>query len=314
MKRLLCLLLALGCLAALPGCRSHEERQEMRRQLDYASGKAAYEPAGTALEDGTTLEEQVFYDGSGITCTILGIYEDEDSYYLPYSIRNDSKGEADVTLRSVTLNGWNMDLGDSWAEVISGGMEYGEYQLHKDSLPSLVELGAVSSIQLWGSVYCDTTAGASQYQDFNAALFTSNPPTAGEDALPGQSVYEDGNLSITYLGLTETSWNYQLCFVVENKSDETLYFNQYYDAEEDAPCPETVNGLPAEDFSYLYSLSLAPGTKGVLIQELECDVLEEELGIRRANELTSVSFPLSVEPEDRRSYDIALELALDRTE
>ena len=59
----LCLLLALACLTALPGCRDHEERQEMRRQLDYANGYAqptSYEDC--ALNDGTVLEEQVLYD------------------------------------------------------------------------------------------------------------------------------------------------------------------------------------------------------------------------------------------------------------
>lgn len=313
MKRLLCFLLALGCLAALPGCRSHEERQELRRQLDYASGKTTYQLKGTALEDGTTLEEQVFYEGNGITCTMLGIYEDEEYYYLPYSIRNDGEGTADVALRQVALNGWSISLGNSWTEVISGGMDYGEYQLFKDSLPTLAELGPVSSIQLWGTVYFERRDGDS-YQDMAVSLSTSNSASLEEGVLPGQLIYEDDYLAITYLGLTETSWNYQLCFAAENKTGGMLYLSPFYEDEEDVPCLETVNGQLTEDLSYMYSLSLAPGTKGVLTQELECDMLEEAVGIRRANEITSFSFPLCVEPEDRRSYGIALELDLSQTE
>lgn len=309
MKRLLCLLLAVGCLFALAGCRSREERQEMRRQLDYASGKLTYTPEGDRLDDGTTLEQQVFYEDHGITCTLLGIYEEEDYYCLPYSVRNDSRGEADVSLDAVTLNGWNVSLGNSWVTVVSKGMDYGVYQLYKEDLPSGAVLGSLSTLQLFGTVYCDEGSDGSIYEDFTAQVSTSNPPSDSATELPGQLIYEDDRINVTYLGLEENSWAYEFYFAVENKTSGYLYLSQYYE-QEDAPCEAAINGSPLGDMWYLYSANLAPGTKGVLTMEVYYDDLDAMLGIQRADEITQITIPCQVDPEELRSYAISLELDL----
>lgn len=308
MKRLFCLFLALGCLVALSGCRSGEERQELRRQLDYASGRATYEPEGDALDDGTTLEEQVFYEDYGITCTLLGIYEEADYYCFPYSVRNDSRWEADVTLDSVTLNGWNVGLSNGWTTVVSKGMDYGVYQLYKEDLPAQIELGSIADIQLFGSVYCREESGADVYEDFTAQVSTSNPKPDTLSQLPGQLIYEDDRIKVTYLGLVESSWTYEFQFAVENKTSGLLYLGQCY--EEEAPCEASLNGVPLGDMWYLYSANLAPGTKGVLTMEVYYDDLDAVLGVQRADEITDITFPCQVEPEELRSYAIALELDL----
>lgn len=305
MKRLLCLALALGCLFTLSGCRSREERQEIRRQLDYANGKTSYELEGEALDDGTTLEQQVFYAQHGITCTLLGIYEDSDSYYLPYSIRNESKGAVDLSLDALILNGWSGDAGNTWLSVIEGGMDYGVYQVYKDSLPEPSMLGPLATVQLSGIIYGEED---DFYEDLTATLSTSNPQAAAQQ-LPGEVIYQDDLVTITYLGLVETNWEYEFRFTVENTSSGRLYLDSYF-YDEDVPCAKTVNGTDIGDLGYLYSAYLAPGTRDLLTLELYYDDLDGILGIQRAEEITSLTFPCRVEPDELRPYGIALELDL----
>lgn len=305
MKRLLCLVLALGCLFTLSGCRSREERQEIRRQLDYASGKTSYELEGDALDDGTTLDQQVFYSDHGITCTLLGIYEDSECYYLPYSVRNESSGAVDLSLDALILNGWSSDMGNTWLSVIEGGMDYGVYHVYKDSLPQSSMLGPLADIQLSGVIYGEED---DFYEELSATLTTSNPQAAAQQ-LPGEVIYQDDLVTITYLGLVETSWEYEFRFAVENTSSGRLYLDSYF-YDEDVPCAKTVNGTDIGDLGYLYSAYLSPGTRDLLTLELYYDDLEQRLNIQRASEITSLTFPCRVEPEELRAYGITLELDL----
>ena len=88
MKRMLALLLALACAFSLTGCHSREELQAMRRQLDYANGVKDFDlPHPLATGSGVTLDEQEIYSDSNLTVTALGIYEEEDFYCLPLTLR-----------------------------------------------------------------------------------------------------------------------------------------------------------------------------------------------------------------------------------
>lgn len=307
MKRLLCLCLALGCLFALSGCRTREERQEIRRQLDYATGKTTFTPEGDALEDGTTLEEQVFYDDHQITCTLLAIYEDEDYYYLPYSIRNDGNKSVDVSVHSVTFNGWNSNLGNSWITVTGGGMDYGVYEVYKDSLPEADLLRPIATIQLEGSLYGNGSYDL--YENWSATLTTSNSIPEGQ-SLPGQVIYQDDLVTITFVDLVETSWEYEFRYAVENTSSGEISLDSYWSGDEDAPSQPMVNGQEIGDIFYFFNSYLAPGSKELINATVYFDDLEAVTNIRQASEITSCSFPCRVAPENLREYWVTLEADL----
>ncbi|MBQ8935386.1 MAG: hypothetical protein IJ049_03165, partial [Oscillospiraceae bacterium] len=146
MKRTLALLLALACVFSLTGCRTREERQTMRRQLDYANGTLEPDlPDHLETEDGTTLDEQVIYDKKGVTITALGIYEDTNYYYIPFSFRNNSKEDLSWFVDAITVNGW---ISFGWLEdaeqVVHGGLDYNTLRIDRDSLSAVLRPGRIT--------------------------------------------------------------------------------------------------------------------------------------------------------------------------
>lgn len=318
MKRLICLLLALGCLAALPGCRSHEERQEMRRQLDYASGRtepASYEDS-LSLNDGAVLPEQVLYEKNGVTITAMGIYEDEYSYCIPIRVRNE-RGMGTLycytASDSVTVDGWATDE-DFWIDVIDGGMDDQIWHLGKSSLRYL-EDGTIHQIE--GCLSCDV--GEDSFS-VPVSLSLGNG-TADLTQVPGTPVAEAGDCDLRYLERIRQDYYVTYLFCLVNNSSDDIQVNMGEDGL-------TVNGdMVLTDF-YGPSRSVPAGAKALYEITLYGDDLwefsmydgdqeelyDEELedaGQKRLDEIVSLDFILEAASERRGLTQIPVDLRLE---
>ncbi|MGM9537829.1 MAG: hypothetical protein ACI3VN_05810 [Candidatus Onthomonas sp.] len=301
MKRLICLLLALGCLAALPGCRDHEERQEMRRQLDYANGYAQPETyADCALNDGTVLEEQVLCEKKGVTLTAMGIYEEEYCYCVPIRIRNDSgKRFYCFAYDAMTVDGWAV-YGDFWLEVVSGGMDDGILQLSKDGLRYL---DGQSIHEISGTVYGYFDEGDDAIQEsFTIKLGEEAEETAG---IPGTVVAEKNGVSLWYLETIRQDYFVTYLFCVETTSEAAVFLDF---GDEGI----VVNGDTQEPCFYNQSVQVPAGAKALYEVTLYDSDLEE-LCLDSFDDIVSLEFTLELDFDQHGIQTMPVRLSLEET-
>lgn len=280
MKKLLTLLLALGMLAALTGCRSSAERQAARRQLDLANGRTQFSDESYALDDGTTLEQTVVWDQNGVTVTVLGIYETEDSYYLPLRVENSAEEDIELYSEWAAVNGWTVSEYMSLS-LVSGGADEPIMEIYKYTLDGL---DITSVWQVEARLWCYSNEGDFESFSIPFTLPTSAQAPEEADTLPGQSVYTDSVISVSYLDQSSTSWSFDLYFAVENLTSGELSVSLLENAV-------LLNGDESRSVTCWGSYSNLPaGGKGVLSLELDRDEVEG-MGLTLA-ELTSLSFDL----------------------
>lgn len=301
MKRLLCLLLALACLTALPGCRDHEERQEMRRQLDYANGHTqpkTYEDC--ALNDGTILEEQVLCEKNGITLTAMGIYEEEDFYCIPIRVRNDSGKSFDCFVYGImTVDGWAV-YGDFWLEVVAGGMDDEILRLDKDDLRYLDEQNIH---EISGTVYGYFDEGDDAIQEsFTITLGDKAEETAG---IPGTVVAEKNGVSFWYLETIRQDYFVTYLFCVENTSGAAVFLDF---GDEGV----VVNGDTQEPCFYNQSVQVPAGAKALYEVTLYDSDLEE-LGLDSFDDIVSLEFTLELDFDQHGIQTMPVRLSLEET-
>lgn len=230
MRRLLCGLLAVSMLLALCGCRSRAERQALRAQLDYANGYT--EPARTdwAMDDGTTLEEQVLLEQEdGLTVTAVGLYEDEYDVNLVLRVRNDGREDVRVSCESLTVNGWSL-YGYLSGMVYAGGMadlelEISRSDLYRAGIDAVWEIGF--ALDIYDEDY--NTLAAPE-----AVLTTSNPPQESEP--DGTLCYEDESLAVYLRDVVADEWSVEVYLAAENRGTQELTIESEYaalDGDED---------------------------------------------------------------------------------
>lgn len=301
MKRLLCLLLALACLTALPGCRDHEERQEMRRQLDYANGytqPTSYEDC--ALDDGTALEEQVLYEKEGLTLTAMGIYEEEDFYCIPIRVRNDSEENFQCFgYDAMTVDGWAV-YGDFWLDVVAGGMDDEILRLSKSDLRYL---DGQSIHEISGTLYGYFDGGDDAIQEsFTITLGDKTEETAG---IPGTVVTEKDGISLWYLEAVRYDYCVTYLFCAENAGEASAFLDM---SEEGL----IVNGNGEQPREGSWMVEVPAGTKA-LYEVTLYDYDLEELGLDSFDDITSLEFTLELDFDQHGIQTMPVQLSLEKT-
>ena len=225
MKRMLALLLALACAFSLTGCHSREELQAMRRQLDYANGVKDFDlPHPLATRSGVTLDEQEIYSDSNLTVTALGIYEEEDFYCLPLTLRNTSSYQIGwYNGMDFQVNGWQTY---AWADVdsrsvISGGMDLITFQIDKDGLSQVVTPGELKGALLY---YVDDD---SSYVGRTVPIELTTSAGAGENKPfdVQELVWSEDGLSLYLTGMRSSSYDLVFSFYLDNQSGDGCYFD-----------------------------------------------------------------------------------------
>lgn len=299
MKRLLALLLALLCLASLTGCRTREERQEMRRQLDYASGKTPIAERDYCLDDGTVLAEQVVYEKNGVTITALGIYENDYAYCIPLRVRNESGSDIYCGMTGgCSVDRWAAD-GYFYLNVVSGGMADEELTLYKDGLRYL---DGMTLHEITGTLYYYSE---DDYEDITIPLtFDLGNGGIAEEDTPGTVLAEGDGFTFRYLECVQESWSVQYLFCLENTGDRTI--------EVEIENNEvTVNGREEESLWFYDFVQVPAGTLALGTLELGSYELES-LNIYHVEEIERLNFTLSLSYYDSWSEQtVPVELRLD---
>lgn len=301
MKRLLCLLLALACLTALPGCRDHEERQEMRRQLDYANGytqPTSYEDC--ALNDGTALEEQVLYEKEGLTLTAMGIYEEEDFYCVPIRVRNDSEENFQCFgYDAMSVDGWAVYV-DFWLDVVAGGMDDEILRLSKSDLRYLE---GQTIHQIAGSIsgYLDGESGEITVP-FSLSLGDGSADSA---EIPGTLTAERGDCSLWYLEAVRYDYCVTYLFCAENTGEASAFLDM---SEEGL----IVNGNGEQPREGSWMVEVPAGTKA-LYEVTLYDYDLEELGLDSFDDITSLEFTLELDFDQHGIQTMPVQLSLEKT-
>ena len=286
MKRMLALLLALACAFSLTGCHSREELQAMRRQLDYASGVTDFDlPSPLATESGITLDEQEVYSDSNLTVTALGIYEEEDFYCLPLTLRNTSSYTIGwYNGMDFWVNGWQTY---AWIDVdsrsvISGGVDVITLRIDKDSLSQVVAPGELKGALQY---FVDDDRN---YVGHSIPIALTTSAGAGEDKpfdlqVP---VWSADGLSLYLTGMRSSSYELVFSFYLENQSEDGYFF----EVDEDSI---SLNGSEESLLSGWGYASLSESGKKSFDLRLDWDELEA-LGIDRSTPLRTLSFTATV--------------------
>ena len=286
MKRMLALLLALACAFSLTGCHSREELQAMRRQLDYANGVKDFDlPHPLATRSGVTLDEQEIYSDSNLTVTALGIYEEEDFYCLPLTLRNTSSYQIGwYNGMDFQVNGWQTY---AWADVdsrsvISGGVDVITLRIDKDSLSQVVAPGELKGALQY---FVDDDRN---YVGHSIPIALTTSAGAGEDKpfdlqVP---VWSADGLSLYLTDMRSSSYELVFSFYLDNQSGDGCYF----DVNEDSI---SLNGSEESLLSGWGYASLSEAGKKSFDLCLDWDELEA-LGIDRSTPLRTLSFTATV--------------------
>ena len=286
MKRMLALLLALACAFSLTGCHSREELQAMRRQLDYANGVKDFDlPHPLATRSGVTLDEQEIYSDSNLTVTALGIYEEEDFYCLPLTLRNTSSYQIGwYNGMDFQVNGWQTY---AWADVdsrsvISGGVDVITLRIDKDSLSQVVAPGELKGALQY---FVDDDRN---YVGHSIPIALTTSAGAGEDKpfdlqVP---VWSADGLSLYLTDMRSSSYELVFSFYLDNQSGDGCYF----DVNEDSI---SLNGSGEDELVSWGYASLSGAGKKSFDLRLDWDELEA-LGIDRSTPLRTLSFTATV--------------------
>ena len=286
MKRTLALLLALACAFSLTGCHSREELQAMRRQLDYASGVKDFDlPSPLATESGITLDEQEVYSDSNLTVTALGIYEEEDFYCLPLTLRNTSSYTIGwYNGMDFWVNGWQTY---AWIDVdsrsvISGGVDVITFRIDKDNLSQVVAPGELRGALQY---FVDDDRN---YVGHSIPIALTTSAGAGEDKpfdlqVP---VWSADGLSLYLTGMRSSSYELVFSFYLENQSEDGYFF----EVDEDSI---SLNGSGEDELVSWGYASLSGAGKKSFDLRLDWDELEA-LGIDRSTPLRTLSFTATV--------------------
>ena len=286
MKRMLALLLALACAFSLTGCHSREELQAMRRQLDYANGVKDFDlPHPLATRSGVTLDEQEIYSDSNLTVTALGIYEEEDFYCLPLTLRNTSSYTIGwYNGMDFWVNGWQTY---AWIDVdsrsvISGGVDVITFRIDKDNLSQVVAPGELRGALQY---FVDDDRN---YVGHSIPIALTTSAGAGEDKpfdlqVP---VWSADGLSLYLTGMRSSSYELVFSFYLENQSEDGYFF----EVDEDSI---SLNGSEESLLSGWGYASLSESGKKSFDLRLDWDELEA-LGIDRSTPLRTLSFTATV--------------------
>ena len=286
MKRTLALLLALACAFSLTGCHSREELQAMRRQLDYANGVKDFDlPHPLATGSGVTLDEQEIYSDSNLTVTALGIYEEEDFYCLPLTLRNTSSYQIGwYNGMDFQVNGWQTY---AWADVdsrsvISGGVDVITLRIDKDSLSQVVAPGELKGALQY---FVDDDRN---YVGHSIPIALTTSAGAGEDKPfdVQELVWSEDGLSLYLTGMRSSSYELVFSFYLDNQSGDGCYF----DVNEDSI---SLNGSGEDELVSWGYASLSGAGKKSFDLRLDWDELEA-LGIDRSTPLRTLSFTATV--------------------
>ncbi len=225
MRRLLCALLALCLAAGLCACRSRDERDALRAQLDYANGYAGPERTDWAMDDGTTVERTVLLaQEDGLTVTALGIYEDDYDVSLVLQVRNEGRRDVSLSCDRLAVNGWEVDAYVYGSTVYAGGMadlqlsfpRAGLYRTGADAVWSLDY-----ELRFYDDAY-DTVAG------IEGSLATSHPAQAL--AMPGEVCYESESVALSLAGVVVEESYVEVWLAAENRSRLDLTLESEYAA------------------------------------------------------------------------------------
>ncbi len=251
MKRFLSLCLAAALCLGLAGCAS-SEKQELKATLDEANG---YTTVDYTMDDGTTLEQTVIYDESGIVVTALGVKGRAGYCYLWLRLENNTSSAVTLNGNSVQVNGWEMDS-SLWMKVSknSMGREYVSFYPEGAGL----ELDSVQTITLDCELQDDDY---NTIDTFSATLETS--AYTGEmpdEELPGDVLYEGEGMTLTFGGFQQEQYSSytKMQFYVENTRSNYIVlegeeFRLAQGWELDAILYETVSAGAKRAFSvYIY--------------------------------------------------------------
>lgn len=302
MKRMLALLLALACAFSLTGCHSREELQAMRRQLDYANGVKDFDlPHPLATRSGVTLDEQEIYSDSNLTVTALGIYEEEDFYCLPLTLRNTSSYQIGwYNGMDFQVNGWQTY---AWADVdsrsvISGGVDVITLRIDKDSLSQVVAPGELKGALQY---FVDDDRN---YVGHSIPIALTTSAGAGEDKpfdlqVP---VWSADGLSLYLTDMRSSSYELVFSFYLENQSEDGYFF----EVDEDSI---SLNGSGEDELVSWGYASLSGAGKKSFDLRLDWDELEA-LGIDRSTPLRTLSFTATVSSSDDREISVPISVDL----
>ncbi len=293
MRKLLCGLLAVSMLLALCGCRSRAERQAMRAQLDYANGYTQPERTDWAMDDGTTLEEQVLLEQEdGLTVTAVGLYEDRYDVNLVLRVRNDGKEDVRVSCESLAVNGWSL-YGYLSGMVYAGGMADLELGISQSDLYR-AGIDVIWEIRLVLDLYDENYNTLAEPE---AVLTTSNPPQETEP--DGVLCYEDELLAVYLLDVAADEWSVQVYLALENRGTQELTIESGYaalDGDED----RTVDFWLWED--------LPAGGRLMTSNTLWREDLEELTGSDAIPETLTVALTVSEEYGGAQTVELILPL------
>ena len=222
MKRtLLALTLALALALTAAGCRSQEEKEQLKEALDLANGYADDETDYT-LSTGTALERQALYDQDGVTITALGVTQiSTGDIELELLVQNSGKEDLDLSADAVCVNGWAIE---SW---FSCPVRAGEAAKAPLTLP-LEELRAFGFEDLY-TLSFHLEGYNDHYErvlDVDAQLTTDAQGQPAQSDFSGfQVVYDSPRLTITCLDLSPylpDDYYADVRFLLENHSDYSL--------------------------------------------------------------------------------------------
>lgn len=297
MKRILSLTLALLCLLSLTACRSREERQAIRRQLDYANGTAEIElPQPLATAGGITLDKQVIYDRNGVTVTLMGIYEDGSYYHLPILVENNGIRSVSLWVEDLIVNGWVVSAYFiDTVDVVSGGTDLLDLELHRHSLSQVAEIGRITgSLSLSGDALTEP-------ETISFSVTTSAGEGTNLPLLEAEPVWTDGSLSLYLQGVQQDSFSLTLSFILENSGSEELAFS----ADDEI----RLNGTELSNALYVFN-AIPGGTKCSFDLNLAWYQLEE-VGIQPETQLSSLAITAELHNQnyDGRSVPVTVDLS-----
>ena len=259
MRRIIALTLALLALFSLTACRSSEERKTMRRQMDLYYGKTYPDlPAELKLDNGVTAEPRTIYERNGVTVDLLGIYEYQESYILPLTLRNG--GEQEVSwgcTGSGSVNGYPVNpwLSGDYT-VCSHGMAVGLLQFDKSRLPLVVTPGPMSA-----HLFLQNRETAF-YLKLDVDINTSAGEGVNRQPLCDTPFWSLDTLSLTLLSVERDSFTSRVNLLAENKgvgnylfslNNGSLRLNGLGDEDLSAWCYDYVDGGQQSVLSIQYS-------------------------------------------------------------
>ena len=210
-KIVLTLLLLALAFSAFVGCSSD----------DSAPAGAQQNAESTAAPDVVSVSEAILFEQEDVRLTVTGLEESWMGTELQVLIENDSDVPVTVQVRNVSVNGFMLNDAVFSPSVTPGNRANDSITFMSSGLES-------SGIDTFGVIELSFVVFHSEsWNDiFQTELIQIETSAAGQftQALPNtiETIYEQGGISISYMGLEESFLGEDIVLFIVNDTDEAI--------------------------------------------------------------------------------------------